>query len=74
LIVAEAINTSPFITAFAAGIALQIGFRDASEGIVEFSENEGRLLRMFVFFFFGTSAGRPWGTSSWRHCYMPSSA
>jgi len=57
LIVAKAINTSPFITAFAAGIALQIGFRDASEGIVEFSENEGRLLHMVVFFLFGTSAG-----------------
>jgi NhaP-type Na+/H+ or K+/H+ antiporter len=57
LIVANAINTSPFITAFAAGLALQIGFRDASEGIVEFSENEGRLLHMFVFFLFGTAAG-----------------
>jgi NhaP-type Na+/H+ or K+/H+ antiporter len=61
LIVAEAINTSPFITAFAAGIALQIGFRDAAEGIVEFSENEGRLLHMFVFFLFGTSAGAALG-------------
>jgi NhaP-type Na+/H+ or K+/H+ antiporter len=57
LVAAKAINTSPFITAFAAGIALQSGFRDASEGIVEFSENEGRLLHMFVFFLFGTSAG-----------------
>jgi NhaP-type Na+/H+ or K+/H+ antiporter len=61
LIAADAINTSPFITAFAAGIALQIGFRDASEGIVEFSENEGRLLNMFVFFLFGTSAGAALG-------------
>ena len=61
LIVAEAINTSPFITAFAAGLALQIGFRDAAEGIVEFSENEGRLLHMFVFFLFGTSAGAALG-------------
>jgi len=57
LIAAKAINTSPFITAFAAGIALQIGFREAAEGIVEFSENEGRLLNMFVFFLFGTAAG-----------------
>jgi NhaP-type Na+/H+ or K+/H+ antiporter len=57
LILAEPIGTSPFITAFAAGIALQVGFRDASEGIVEFSENEGRLLHMFVFFLFGTAAG-----------------
>ena len=57
LIAAKAISTSPFITAFAAGIALQIGFRDAADGIVEFSENEGRLLHMFVFFLFGTAAG-----------------
>jgi NhaP-type Na+/H+ or K+/H+ antiporter len=56
LILAEAIGTSPFIAAFAAGIAVQAGFRDASEGIVEFSENEGRLLHMFVFFLFGTAA------------------
>ncbi|HBY06396.1 MAG TPA: sodium:proton exchanger [Chloroflexi bacterium] len=53
----KAVETSPFITAFAAGIAVRTGFRDASEGIVEFSENEGRLLQMFVFFLFGTSAG-----------------
>jgi NhaP-type Na+/H+ or K+/H+ antiporter len=57
LILAEAIGTSPFIAAFVAGIALQIGFRDASEGVVEFSENEGRLLHMFVFYLFGMTAG-----------------
>jgi NhaP-type Na+/H+ or K+/H+ antiporter len=57
MIVAESIDTSPFIAAFVAGIALQIGFREASEGIVEFSENQGRLLHMFVFFLFGTAAG-----------------
>jgi NhaP-type Na+/H+ or K+/H+ antiporter len=56
-ILSKPIDTSPFITAFAAGLALQVGFRDASEGIVEFSENEGRLLYMFVFFLFGTAAG-----------------
>ncbi len=61
LILAETIGTSPFITAFVAGLALQVGFRDASEGIVEFSENEGRLLNMFVFFLFGTAAGAALG-------------
>jgi len=60
-ILSKAIDTSPFITAFAAGLALQVGFRDASEGIVEFSENEGRLLYMFVFFLFGMSAGSALG-------------
>ena len=57
LVLAKALGTSPFIAAFSAGIALQIGFRDAAAGVVEFSENEGRLLHMFVFFLFGTSAG-----------------
>jgi NhaP-type Na+/H+ or K+/H+ antiporter len=61
LIVGNAIHTSPFITAFAGGVALQIGFRDAAAGIVEFSENEGRLLNMFVFFLFGTVAGAVMG-------------
>jgi NhaP-type Na+/H+ or K+/H+ antiporter len=56
-IVSKPLATSPFIAAFAAGIALQAGYRGASEEIVEFSENEGRLLHMFVFFLFGTSAG-----------------
>jgi NhaP-type Na+/H+ or K+/H+ antiporter len=57
LIVADQIGASPFITAFVAGLALQVGFRDTSEGIAEFSENEGRLLHMFVFFLFGIAAG-----------------
>ena len=57
LVLAKVVDTSPFIAAFAAGIALQFGFRDAAKGTVEFSENEGRLLNMFVFFMFGTVAG-----------------
>jgi NhaP-type Na+/H+ or K+/H+ antiporter len=61
LILADQIGASPFIAAFVAGLALQVGFRDASEGIVEFSENEGRLLHMFVFFLFGMSAGSAFG-------------
>ena len=61
LILAKSIDTSPFIAAFSAGLAVPVGFRDASEGIVEFSENEGRLLDMFVFFLFGTSAGSALG-------------
>jgi NhaP-type Na+/H+ or K+/H+ antiporter len=60
-ILSKPIGTSPFIAAFAAGIALHLGFRDASEGVAEFSENEGRLLHMFVFFLFGTSAGSALG-------------
>jgi NhaP-type Na+/H+ or K+/H+ antiporter len=60
-VLAQPLGTSPFITAFAAGLALQVGFREAAEGIVEFSENEGRLLQMFVFYLFGTAAGSALG-------------
>jgi NhaP-type Na+/H+ or K+/H+ antiporter len=60
-ILSKPVGTSPFIAAFAAGIAVQISIRDASEGIVEFSENEGRLLHMSVFFLFGTAAGSALG-------------
>ena len=61
LILVEPIGASPFIAAFVAGLLVQVGFRDASEGIVEFSENEGRLLDMFVFFLFGMSVGATLG-------------
>jgi NhaP-type Na+/H+ or K+/H+ antiporter len=61
LILAQPLGTSPFIAAFAAGAALQVGFRDAAEGLVEFSENQGRLLDMLVFFLFGTAAASALG-------------
>jgi NhaP-type Na+/H+ or K+/H+ antiporter len=61
LILTDPVGASPFIAAFVAGLALQVGFRNAGERIVEFSENEGRLLYMFVFFLFGTTAGSTLG-------------
>ncbi len=60
-ILSKPIDTSPFIAAFAAGIAVQFGFREASAGLVEFSENEGRLLHMVVFYLFGMTAGSALG-------------
>ena len=56
-IVSKSFDSSPFIAAFTAGIAVKAGFREASEGTVEFSENQGRVLQMFVFYIFGISAG-----------------
>jgi NhaP-type Na+/H+ or K+/H+ antiporter len=58
LVLADQIGASPFITAFVAGLAHQIGFRDASEGIVEFSENEGRLLQCLSFSCLACRPGR----------------
>jgi NhaP-type Na+/H+ or K+/H+ antiporter len=64
-ILAEPLGASPFIAAFSAGIALQAGFRESSDAVVEFSENEGRLLQMAVFFLFGTAAGSALGEMDW---------
>jgi NhaP-type Na+/H+ or K+/H+ antiporter len=56
-VLAKSLDTSPFIVAFTAGIAVRVGFREVSQETVEFSENQGRLLQMFVFYLFGTVAG-----------------
>jgi NhaP-type Na+/H+ or K+/H+ antiporter len=61
LILAGPVRTSPFIAAFTAGIAFKFSFRESAEGIVEFSENEGRLLNMVTFFLFGMVAGSSLG-------------
>jgi len=63
-LLSKSLDASPFITAFTTGIAVRVGFREASEGTVEFSENQGRLLEMIVFFLFGTIVGLTIGTFS----------
>jgi len=56
-VLSKSLDTSPFIVAFAAGITVRTGFREISQEVVGFSENEGRLLQMFVFYLFGIAAG-----------------
>lgn len=56
----EPVGGSMFIAGYVAGIAVQIGFREAGEQTVEFTEGWGRLLDFFVFFFFGMLAARAW--------------
>lgn len=56
LIAAESIHSSAFIAAFIGGLAVQVGFRDASSHVLEFSEQWGQLLNFLVFFSFGIIA------------------
>jgi sodium/hydrogen antiporter len=49
----EPVGGSMFIAAYVAGLAVQVGFRDASSHSVEFTEGWGQLFDYFVFFLFG---------------------
>jgi len=60
LMLSEAIGASMFIAAFVAGLAVQVGFKKVSEHSVEFSEQWGQLINLFVFFLFGFLVARGW--------------
>jgi NhaP-type Na+/H+ or K+/H+ antiporter len=49
----EPVGGSMFIAAYVAGLAVQVGFRDASSLSVEFIDGWGQLFAYFVFFLFG---------------------
>lgn len=57
----EPVGASMFIAGYVAGLAVQVGYKDAAEHSVEFTEGWGRLLNFFVFFLFGMLAARAWG-------------
>lgn len=56
----EHVRGSMFIAAYVAGLAVQIGFREAAEHSLEFTESWGRLLDFFVFFLFGLLIATAW--------------
>jgi NhaP-type Na+/H+ or K+/H+ antiporter len=56
----EAVGASMFITAYVAGLAVQVGFAPAGKDAAEFAEDWGQLLNFFVFFLFGLFVGRVW--------------
>ncbi|MBV8225655.1 MAG: cation:proton antiporter [Verrucomicrobia bacterium] len=56
--VSKMIGASMFIAAFVAGLAVQIGFKEAGKHSIEFVEEWGRLLNLGVFFLFGLVAMR----------------
>ena len=51
--VSKMVGASMFIAAFVAGLAVQIGFKEAGKHSIEFVEEWGRLLNLGVFFLFG---------------------
>jgi sodium/hydrogen antiporter len=60
LLVSEMVGASMFIAAFVAGLAVQIGFKEAGKHSVEFAEEWGQLLNLSVFFLFGLVVVRNW--------------
>ena len=60
LVLSEAVGASMFISAFVAGLAVQLGFKEVSKHSVEFSEQWGQLINLSVFFIFGVLVARGW--------------
>ena len=64
--VAELVDASMFIAAFAAGLAVQVGFKEAGKHSVEFAEEWGQLFNLAVFFIFGMVVVKYWPYSDPR--------
>ena len=60
-------GASMFIASFVAGLAVQVGFKDAGKHSVEFTEDWGQLLNLSVFFLFGVLAGKAWSQIGLPH-------
>jgi NhaP-type Na+/H+ or K+/H+ antiporter len=58
VIASKASSASMFIAAFVAGLAVQVGFKQAGEHSIEFTEEWGQLLNLSIFFLFGILVGR----------------
>ncbi len=56
LVVSELLGASMFIAAFVAGLAVQIGFKDAGRHGIEFTAEWGEVFNLSVFFLFGAIA------------------
>ncbi len=67
LVVSDAVGASMFIAAFVAGLAVQVGFKEAGKSSVEFTEEWGQLLNLSVFFLFGLFVARAWHEFTWSH-------
>ena len=73
LVASEMVGASMFIAAFIAGLAVQIGFKDAGKHSVEFAEEWGQFLNLGVFFLFGMAVVRDWsqfGIASWLYALL----
>lgn len=60
IVLSEPVGASMFIAAFVAGLAVQVGFRNAGKHSVEFIEGWGQIFNYLVFFLFGIIIIRNW--------------
>jgi sodium/hydrogen antiporter len=67
VLASEATGASMFIAAFVAGLAVQVGFKQAGKHSVEFTEDWGQLLNLSVFFLFGLLVSRVWDQFNLMH-------
>ncbi|MEI6033525.1 MAG: cation:proton antiporter [Verrucomicrobiae bacterium] len=65
--ISEAVGASMFIAAFVAGLAVQMGFKEAGKHSVDFTEEWGQLINLSVFFLFGMLVARNWQHFSADH-------
>ena len=73
LAVSEIVGASMFIASFVAGLAVQVGFKDAGKHSVEFAEEWGQLFNLSVFFLFGMLVVRDWpqfSMGSWLYAVL----
>ena len=73
LAVSEIVGASMFIASFVAGLAVQVGFKDAGKHSVEFAEEWGQLFNLSVFFLFGVLVVRDWpqfSRASWLYAVL----
>ena len=60
ILLSELLGASMFIAAFVAGLAVQIGYRNAGKQSIEFIEGWGQIFNYLVFFLFGIIIVRNW--------------
>jgi NhaP-type Na+/H+ or K+/H+ antiporter len=60
VVTSRAAGASMFIAAFVAGLAVQVGYKEAGQHSLEFTEEWGQLLNLSIFFLFGDLVGREW--------------
>jgi NhaP-type Na+/H+ or K+/H+ antiporter len=67
LLASETVGASMFIAAFVAGLAVQVGFKNAAQHSVEFTEEWGQLFNLSIFFLFGLLVAAAWPEFHARH-------
>src|SRR6516162_445017 len=60
-------GASMFIASFVAGLAVQVGFKEAGQHSVEFAEEWGQLFNLSVFFIFGLFVAVSWSQFNFAH-------